>query len=131
MNINRNSILCGAVYVLLMNFSRLAAAQTGDPTEKMNAFRKNGAAHHQNMIEDKDGELQAGEYTVIDPAGSVTRANCPYVCADRGLPAEHCKSWQSASEKQLCYLQDTRIPSDAMPHEEPAAAPASKDTRNQ
>lgn len=89
-----------------------AVAQTPGLTDTDAA---SAAAKHPSVREDKDGALQPGEYTVIDTKGGTTRAHCPYTCADRGLPAEHCKSWQSASDKSLCYLQDTRIPSEAIP----------------
>lgn len=66
------------------------------------------------MVEDDDGILEANEYEVIDPAGSITRALCPYTCAMRGLEARHCKTWRSVSDPKLCYVQDTRIPTDAI-----------------
>jgi hypothetical protein len=66
------------------------------------------------MVEDKDGDLQKGEYIVISPNGSITRSVCPYVCADRELPEEFCKAWQSISDPSKCYLKDTRIASDAI-----------------
>jgi hypothetical protein len=72
------------------------------------------AARHPQMTEDVDGELSAGEFTVISPNGSITRALCPYSCDMRGLPKNFCKSWRSKSASTLCYLQDTRIPSSAV-----------------
>ena len=109
----RNSLLCGAVYLYLSSFSALAAAQTPVPAAPVDTHPASGS--HAAMREDKDGDFQTGEYTVIDTKGATTRAHCPYTCADRGLAAEHCKAWQSASDKSLCYLQDKRIPTDAIP----------------
>ena len=103
------------LYILLAvspSVHSTASAQTPGLT---NSDAASAAAKHPSMREDKDGDLQPGEYTVIDTKGGTTRAHCPYVCADRGLPPEHCKAWESASDKTLCYLQDTRIHSDAVP----------------
>lgn len=66
------------------------------------------------MTEDKDGVLVAGEYEVISTNGSITRSKCPYTCEMRGLPKQYCKTWQSLKDKELCYVQDTRIPSNAI-----------------
>jgi hypothetical protein len=71
-------------------------------------------APHPEMRENQDGVLKVGEYIVISPNGSITRALCPYTCEMRGLPREHCKAWKSVSIKNECYLQDTRIPSEAI-----------------
>lgn len=115
MKLYRNSCLAGAVYLSLTTFTGLAVAQAGDPSALIDTQAASAAAKHPTMREDKDGDLQPGEYTVIDTKGGTTRAHCPYTCTDRGLPAEHCKAWQSASDKSLCYLQDTRIASAAVP----------------
>lgn len=72
-------------------------------------------APHPSMKENQDGELKAGEYEVISMNGSITRALCPYTCEMRGLPKQACKSWKSAQEPEKCYLQDTRLPSNAVP----------------
>ena len=66
------------------------------------------------MVENRDGELKSNEYEVIDMNGSITRAFCPYTCAMRGLEAKYCKAWRSVSDPKLCYVQDTRIKSDAI-----------------
>ena len=79
-------------------------------------FAQTGKAPHPSMIEDTDGELGANEYIVISPNGSITRAHCPYTCEMRGLPAEHCKTWKSVTNDE-CYVQDLRIPSNAMPED--------------
>jgi hypothetical protein len=71
-------------------------------------------APHPEMRENTDGILKKGEYIVISPNGSMTRALCPYTCEMRGLPEAHCKSWKSLSNVNECYLQDTRVPSEAV-----------------
>ena len=76
---------------------------------------KNSLAPHPSMKENEDGNLKQGEYEVISTNGSVTRAFCPYTCEMRGLPAKNCKSWKSLQEPDKCYLQDTRLPSNAVP----------------
>lgn len=93
-------------------------SRTGNPTTPNNMGTSNSgtveAAKHPQMKEDADGELIPGEYTVISPNGSITRALCPYTCDMRGLPKNSCKSWRSKSDSTQCYLQDTRIPSSAV-----------------
>ena len=74
-----------------------------------------GGQHGQNMREDVDGNLQHGEYIKISPNGSITRALCPYSCNMRGIPQGNCKTWKSVQHPDQCYVQDTRIPSDAVP----------------
>ena len=66
------------------------------------------------MVENVDGDLKANEYEVIDPDGAITRAFCPYTCAMRGIEAKYCKAWRSLNDPNLCYVQDTRIQSDAI-----------------
>jgi len=67
------------------------------------------------MVENHGGgELKPNEYEVISTNGSITRAICPYTCAMRGLAAKHCKTWRSLSNPKLCYVQDTRLKSDAI-----------------
>ena len=63
---------------------------------------------------DQDGVLAMNEYEVISMNDSITRAKCPYTCEMRGIPKESCKTWQSQQDKQLCYVQDTRIASNAI-----------------
>lgn len=79
------------------------------------ADRFRNAAHPKMKLADMSGEITQGEYVIVDLTGSITRSPCPYTCEDRGLPAQHCRAWQSASDPEECYLQDTRIPSDAFP----------------
>jgi len=66
------------------------------------------------MVEDKDGNLASNEFEVISTNNSITRALCPYSCEMRGLPKKFCKTWQSKQDPSMCYVQDTRIPSDAI-----------------
>lgn len=66
------------------------------------------------MMENRDGELKPNEYEVISTNGAITRAFCPYTCAMRGLEAKHCKAWRSLSDPKLCYVQDTRLKTDAI-----------------
>lgn len=75
---------------------------------------QNNRAPHPSMTEDVDGDLKTGEYIVVSPNGSITRALCPYTCEMRGLPPEHCKTWPSKSNPSECYIQDTRIASEAV-----------------
>ena len=66
------------------------------------------------MVENVDGNLKANKFEVIDLNGSITRAFCPYTCAMRGIEAKHCKTWRSLNDPNLCYVQDTRIHSEAI-----------------
>ena len=66
------------------------------------------------MVEDKDGVIASNEYEVISTNGSITRALCPYSCEMRDLPKKFCKTWQSKQEPSMCYVQDTRIPTEAI-----------------
>jgi hypothetical protein len=67
------------------------------------------------MVENRGGsELKPNEYEVISTNGAITRATCPYTCGMRGLEAKHCKTWRSLSNPKLCYVQDTRLKSDAI-----------------
>jgi hypothetical protein len=66
------------------------------------------------MVKNEDGELKANEYEVISTNDSIFRAFCPYTCAMRGLEAKYCKTWRSLIDPKLCYVQDTRIPSNAI-----------------
>ena len=71
-------------------------------------------ASHPEMELSKDGKEREGQYIIIDMSGSITRSVCPYTCEMRGLPREHCRTWQSLQNPKLCYVQDTRIPSEAI-----------------
>ena len=70
---------------------------------------------HKTMKMDQDGVLVAGEYEVISTNNSVTRALCPYSCEERSIPKANCRTWKSKNEPDKCYVQDTRLPSDAVP----------------
>ena len=72
-------------------------------------------APHPSMKENVDGNLREGEYEVISMNGSITRALCPYTCEMRGIPKKSCKTWGSLQDRTKCYVQDTRIPSGAVP----------------
>ena len=72
----------------------------------------------QNWVEDLDGDPKPYEYRLIDPKGAVSRGECPFTCADRQIPKEHCKEWKSITNSPggECYVQDLRISKDdAMP----------------
>ncbi len=66
------------------------------------------------MMEDKDGILAENEFEKISTNDSIYRARCPYTCEMRGVPKEHCRTWQSKQDQSMCYVQDTRLPSDAI-----------------
>ena len=70
-------------------------------------------ANHPNMTLSTD-VVRPGSYVIVDQSGSITRSTCPYSCKDRGLPENHCRSWPSVSNPGECYVQDTRIRSDAI-----------------
>ncbi len=59
-------------------------------------------------------EVGRGTYEVVSTNGSITRSLCPYTCEMHGLPRSHCRTWQSKQDPTRCYVQDTRIPSDAI-----------------
>ncbi len=71
-------------------------------------------APHPSMTENSNGDMKQGEYEVVSLNGSITRSFCPYTCEMRGLPKESCRTWPSNREKDKCYIQDTRLPSDAI-----------------
>lgn len=98
--------------VALLPFGAQAAEQgvQGDPATPQ-VLGERGA---ETMVEDDDGYLKANEYEVISTNGAITRAFCPYTCAMRDLPAEHCKTWRSLNDPELCYVQDTRVSSAAI-----------------
>ncbi len=76
---------------------------------------KERVEHSVEMKEDTDGVLEKNEYTVISTNNSVTRSLCPYTCEMRNIPAAHCKQWKSVREPEKCYVQDLRLPSEAIP----------------
>ncbi len=92
------------------------SAYAGEKTQGENSAIKNIETERiaTTMVENRDGELKPNEYEVISTNGSITRAFCPYTCAMRGLEGKHCKTWRSLSDPKLCYVQDTRIKSDAI-----------------
>ncbi|MFN8392567.1 MAG: hypothetical protein U0136_19900 [Bdellovibrionota bacterium] len=102
-------------------FSIVALMLAAVPVERAHAQQStiSGSAPasgtNHGMREDDDGNLEQGEYEVISPNGSVTRALCPYTCEMRGLPKQQCITWKSASEPTKCYVQDRSIPSQAVP----------------
>lgn len=85
-----------------------SAAITGSPA-------KDVLAPHPSMKENTDGILKSGEYEVISTNGSISRSVCPYTCEMRGLPKQYCRAWPSKQDPSRCYLEDTRIPSSAVP----------------
>lgn len=84
--------------------------------ETHGAAQENKAARASDSVwkEDKDGVEGEHEYRLVNPEGNLTRAKCPYTCADRGIAAEHCKEWKSKDGTE-CYVQDTRAPQGAVP----------------
>jgi hypothetical protein len=66
------------------------------------------------MVEDDDGYLAPNEYEVISTNGSISRSFCPYTCAMRGLETKDCKTWRSLNDPELCYVQDNRVPTNAI-----------------
>jgi hypothetical protein len=64
---------------------------------------------------DRDAPIPPNQYVKVDIEGGVTKSTCPYTCEDRGLAKEYCKIWESVLDPNECYVQDIRIPSDAIP----------------
>ena len=90
-------------------------AYAGEKEQEKNPVMSNIETGRTPMVENRGGsELKPNEYEAIDTSGAITRALCPYTCAMRGLEAKHCKTWRSLSNPKLCYVQDTRIKSDAI-----------------
>ena len=92
-------------------------AYAGEKAQGENSANKNIKAERTSttMVENRGGsELKPNEYEVISTNGSITRALCPYTCAMRGLDAKYCKTWRSLNDPKLCYVQDTRIKTDAI-----------------
>jgi hypothetical protein len=93
----------------------LSAYAAGSAMGKHSApTRTEGQRTATTMVKNEDGILKPNEYEVISTNDSITRALCPYTCAMRGIEAKYCKAWRSVIEPTLCYVQDTRIPSDAI-----------------
>ena len=84
------------------------------PASSQAVTRSGNVQPQTGMIQDEDGNLQVNEFEIISPNGSITRGLCPYSCEMRGVSKQHCKTWQSAQNPSLCYVQDMRIPSDAI-----------------
>jgi hypothetical protein len=100
-----------------MSFSRWLSLVPALLTVLMVNF-VNAQSAPKTWVEDVDGDPKPFEYRLIDPKGAVTRGECPYTCADRQIPKEHCKEWKSITNSPggECYVQDLRISNDdAMP----------------
>ena len=81
--------------------------------EKLNTeSRIKNAEHPQMKLAPPTEDESEDTYIIVDLTGSVTRSVCPYTCEDRGLPAEHCRTWYSILNSKQCYIKDTRITSD-------------------
>lgn len=109
--------LCFVFTVFIqLTYSPFAAAQTSATQEsaEQNTERKINVIGPSVMIEDTDGVLTQNEYEQVSVNNSITRALCPYTCEMRNLPKEHCKTWKSNMEPNKCYVQDLRIPSEAI-----------------
>jgi len=89
-------------------------AYAGEKTQGENSAIKNIETERTPMVENRDGDLKPNEYEVISTNGAITRAFCPYTCAMRGLEAKYCKTWRSVEDPKLCYVQDTRLQTDAI-----------------
>ena len=90
-------------------------AYAGEKEQEKNPAISNIESERTPMVENRGGhELQPNEYEVISTNGAITRAICPYTCAMRGLEVKNCKTWRSLSNPKLCYVQDTRLESDAI-----------------
>lgn len=51
---------------------------------------------------------------VISMNGSITRGKCPHTCEDRNIPRKDCKEWRSKMYGDRCYVEDLRMPSNAI-----------------
>ena len=90
-------------------------AYAGEKELEKNQAINNIETERTPMLENRGGsELKPNEFEVISTNGAITRAICPYTCAMRGLEAKHCKTWRSVSNPKLCYVQDTRLETDAI-----------------
>ncbi len=67
------------------------------------------------MVEDEDGIVGPNEYRRISQNGGTTRRPCPYTCEMRGVPRDHCREWKSKEDPSECYVEDTSVPSNAVP----------------
>ncbi len=99
---------------LIMLFPTARTAAECSDAHKSAASEKRAKSTLSMMIEDSDGDVKKNEFVRIDPQGSITRALCPYTCEMRGLPKEHCRMWRSQIDPQQCYVQDMRLPSNAI-----------------
>jgi hypothetical protein len=70
-------------------------------------------------VKDGTSTIEAGskgtEVEVVSANGSITRAKCPHTCADRSIPKGSCREWRSKMYPDVCYVEDTSKPSDAIP----------------
>lgn len=118
----REFLIAGALAATVTCSRTSVSAQEAATGVARPAARATGT--HHGMHEDVDGTLKKDEYVVISMNGSITRALCPYTCEMRGLPREKCREWQSVNDPSKCYVQDTTLPSDAVPFEGDGATAA-------
>lgn len=106
----RNFKMICTIFTLavMFNYQSLASADEGDRRIK------EAGTQPVSMQEDTDGELNQNEYERVSTNDSITRALCPYTCDMRGLTQEICRSWKSLVDPSKCYVQDTRLPSNAI-----------------
>ncbi|MCB0324075.1 MAG: lipid-binding SYLF domain-containing protein [Bdellovibrionales bacterium] len=114
----RNAITSLAVMGLFLPTVSSAQSQPSETLpamqEKLQGQARSQHAEHPSMkLHQGSGPVQADEYVIVDLTGSVTRSPCPYTCQDRGLAQANCRAWPSKQDPKECYVQDTRIPSDA------------------
>ena len=99
-----NTRLAKFIAAAILFFPHLAFAEGLAPVVQENPV----------MRENKDGDIKPGEYQRISENGGLTRRPCPYSCEMKGIPRKNCKEWVSRRDTNLCYVEDTRLPSDAV-----------------
>ena len=110
------AILIPGLFLFVLTLTSLPAFADDVPAPSaVGGIAPGTLAPHPNMKENTDGELRPGEYEVISMNGGVTLALCPYTCEMRGLPKKFCRTWGSLQDKSKCYVEDTRLPSNAVP----------------
>ena len=102
------------VYLLLVLFPLNVLAADDALAKKKTQRLSSSEIRRTPMTENKDGDLKSNEYEVISTNGAITRAFCPYTCAMRELPSSHCRTWRSQTEPSKCYVEDTRLKTDAI-----------------
>ena len=114
---NKNSVLALMVLVFV-NTSTFVTAESS-PNESLMSRKvipsQIKISTRVLVDRDRDAQLPPNEYVKVDLEGGVTKSSCPYTCEDRGLAKEYCKIWESVLDANECYVQDIRIPSDAIP----------------